>query len=115
MVSVQSVINVIGQLGDGTQSTRDLPVQTALPANFRARSICVGIYHSIAIDESGAVYGWGNNTFYQIGLPNALYLIPTAITTTATVGTFLPNVSVVQVTCGNYHTVALTRYVFSKI
>ncbi|PLB52016.1 putative pheromone response protein [Aspergillus steynii IBT 23096] len=43
-----------------------LPDQCALPGNIV--DIGAGMYHSFAIQRTGAVYGWGSNNFGQIGI-----------------------------------------------
>ncbi len=101
--------NNYGQLGDGSTSTRDLPVVINVPTSYRIRSICTGSTHSLAVDEFGVVFGWGNNVQYQLGLTGSSFANPTAIVTTSTTGVLLYNQSVVQVACGNYHSLALTR------
>jgi regulator of chromosome condensation (RCC1) repeat-containing protein len=55
------------QLGDGTRSTRTLPVKVALPPVVTSVvAISGGGFHSLAITNDGA-YAWGNNTFGQLG------------------------------------------------
>jgi alpha-tubulin suppressor-like RCC1 family protein len=65
--------NINGQtgLGDTTASV----ITTAQKANFQQPtpivSIALGSFHSSAIHESGAIYGWGHNGVKQLGLPTA--------------------------------------------
>jgi len=55
-----------GQLGNGTYSDRcDVPAQVAGLSGVRA--IAAGEYHSLAVKNDGTVWGWGDNSTYQIG------------------------------------------------
>jgi alpha-tubulin suppressor-like RCC1 family protein len=58
-----------GQLGDGTTTTSDAPVQVqgsgTAPLVFS--SISLGDSHSCGVTDSGAAYCWGFNLFGQLG------------------------------------------------
>ncbi|CAL7935973.1 unnamed protein product [Xylocopa violacea] len=61
--------NIEGQLGLGKDASYEIKPQlisalVGIPIAF----IACGGYHSIAISKSGAVFGWGKNTFGQLGL-----------------------------------------------
>jgi alpha-tubulin suppressor-like RCC1 family protein len=54
-----------GQLGDGTNSHRDLPVKVeGLPV---LSEITVGGFHTCALDTSGEAYCWGRGTLGRLG------------------------------------------------
>ncbi len=56
--------NDYGQLGDGTQTPRVLPVRV-----FRnVVSVAGGATHSLAIDGTGNVWAWGRNKYGQLGV-----------------------------------------------
>jgi alpha-tubulin suppressor-like RCC1 family protein len=57
--------NAFGQLGDGSQASRPVPVVVASPVSFAA--IAAGGEHSCAIASDGAAYCWGNNDHGQLG------------------------------------------------
>jgi alpha-tubulin suppressor-like RCC1 family protein len=58
--------NQFGQLGDGTTTTRSLPV--AINASKNYVDLSVGYVHSCAIEElTGQLYCWGKNEFGQLG------------------------------------------------
>ena len=62
-------------------------------------------YHSMAINEFGQLYCWGGNNLNQCGLENdstAVYPIPKLVKTLATK-------QIVQIACGQYHSLALTN------
>jgi alpha-tubulin suppressor-like RCC1 family protein len=57
--------NANGQLGDGTNTDRNVP--TLVSRLGRIRAIGVGGAHSCAIDPSGAATCWGSNAWGQVG------------------------------------------------
>ena len=58
--------NWSGQLGDGTQIDSNIPVKTMrLPSNIIA--ISAGKGHSLALTKQGDVWGWGQNSYGQLG------------------------------------------------
>jgi alpha-tubulin suppressor-like RCC1 family protein len=76
--------NGFGQLGDGTENLTDssLPLPVPLPgqgAYLMATQVAAGGGHSLALDSSGFVWAWGDNTYGQLGtnpttgLPDCLY------------------------------------------
>ena len=63
--------NLSGQLGDGTYTDRNEPVQVGLDANWIA--IAAGVSHSLAIKNDGTLWAWGSNNFGQIGDGTSTY------------------------------------------
>ncbi|MGH9081230.1 MAG: hypothetical protein ACRDYE_14360 [Acidimicrobiales bacterium] len=59
--------NADGQLGDNSITNSTVPVPVALPAGVKATAIGAGDSHSLLVTSTGAVYGWGKNTFGQLG------------------------------------------------
>ena len=58
--------NFTGQLGNGLNTPNlNLPAQVGTSNNWR--KIDAGDQHSLAIDASGTLWAWGNNTFGQLG------------------------------------------------
>ncbi|BDR54904.1 hypothetical protein KIMH_10150 [Bombiscardovia apis] len=59
-----------GQLGDGSNTDRNAPVQVSrgtLPAGEHFTSISAGGWHSVALSSNNAIYAWGRNDFGQLG------------------------------------------------
>jgi alpha-tubulin suppressor-like RCC1 family protein len=56
--------NDYGQLGDGTNHDRDLPVKAKIE---NVKAISAGCTHSLALKEDGTVYAWGGNGSGQLG------------------------------------------------
>ncbi|GHU88772.1 hypothetical protein FACS1894202_05540 [Clostridia bacterium] len=82
--------NRYGQLGDSTTGNRDKPVPVMISASeyFYVTTweaddepnISAGFGHTMAISQDGYLYGWGNNTFGQLGnLQNTNKLNPTKV------------------------------------
>ena len=72
---------------------------------FSFTPISAGSYHSAAVNDSGQVIMWGNNSFGQLGFSsrdNAIN-IPTIITE-------LGSMIIRSVECGSYHTAIVTEY-----
>lgn len=59
--------NGLGQLGTGGQSWSATPVKIDLPADEHVVSVAAGVLHGLALTDTGAVYGWGNNWGGQTG------------------------------------------------
>lgn len=58
-----------GQVGNGLpmSSSVTTPVTFSLPSGAKAVSVAAGTQHSLALDETGAVWAWGTNTDGQLG------------------------------------------------
>jgi alpha-tubulin suppressor-like RCC1 family protein len=57
--------NQYGQVGDGTTTQRNAPVQVAGLTNVVA--LAAGARHSLALKADGTVWGWGQNSNGQLG------------------------------------------------
>ncbi|MGQ7885881.1 RCC1 domain-containing protein [Paenibacillus sp. WC2504] len=58
--------NTYGQLGDGTNTTQNKPVQVI--GNIASvKAIASGAYHTLALDQDGVVWAWGDNFFGELG------------------------------------------------
>src|ERR1700681_4853953 len=59
--------NGTGQLGNGTTTNSNIPVQVSLPSGTIVTAIAAGAQHSLALTSSGQVLAWGGNTYGQLG------------------------------------------------
>jgi alpha-tubulin suppressor-like RCC1 family protein len=57
--------NSEGQLGNGTNTQEDTPVQVSGLSGVGA--VAAGYEHSLAVTSSGTVWAWGYNTYGQLG------------------------------------------------
>jgi len=101
--------NAGGQLGDGTINNRKTPV--AVKTNGTDMDgktivqVSAGSYHNVALSSDGKLYAWGNNSDGQLGdgtINNRN--VPVAVKTT---GTDMDGKTIVQVSAGDEHTIAL--------
>ena len=59
--------NTHGQIGDGTHTGRTLPTGTAAPADVRFTQATAGRNHTAALDTTGRIWTWGDNSDGQLG------------------------------------------------
>ncbi|WP_161522234.1 RCC1 domain-containing protein [Bifidobacterium xylocopae] len=59
--------NTYGQLGDGTNAKRNIPVLVHAPAGVRFTQVSAGNDHSLAIGDDGHAYSWGSNFSGELG------------------------------------------------
>jgi alpha-tubulin suppressor-like RCC1 family protein len=60
-------LNVDGQLGDGTTSSRHKPVAVKLPKGIKIKAISATCESGLALAASGKVYAWGEGGAGQLG------------------------------------------------
>jgi alpha-tubulin suppressor-like RCC1 family protein len=86
--------NDFGELGDNSTTQRTMPVQVT-DLGTTAVDVCVGFNHSFAVDTSGGLWSWGDNTNGVLGDTASGRKRPAAVTT-------LP-ATVAQVACESSH------------
>jgi alpha-tubulin suppressor-like RCC1 family protein len=59
--------NTDGQLGDGTTTNRDTPVEVQLPSGVIVTTASGGLDHSLAVTSTGGLLAWGGNEIGQLG------------------------------------------------
>jgi hypothetical protein len=64
-------LNNFGQLGDGTNTTRNVPVRVGTTNDWSA--ISVGAECTIALKNDGSLWAWGVNEYGQLGDGTSLY------------------------------------------
>src|ERR1017187_2879404 len=102
--------NSTGQLGDGSQTQRHLPVPvtaTGLLAGKTVVALAAGNAHSLALCSDGTVLAWGDNTYGQLG-DNSITSrnVPGAVNTASGVSALSGKV-VVGISAGFAHSLAL--------
>ena len=102
-------LNGNGQLGNGTTTNSSVPQSVAVtgsPLSGRAvLTLAAGYAHSLALCSDGTLASWGYNIYGQLGNNTTTdSSVPVAVTTT---GTPLAGKTVVAVSGGYYHTLAL--------
>jgi alpha-tubulin suppressor-like RCC1 family protein len=56
-----------GKLGDGSTTSRDLPVKVKLPKGVKVTAVSAGASHSLALTSTGSMYAWGHGGFGELG------------------------------------------------
>ena len=99
--------NNYGQLGDGTQTQRHVPVAVSASGALAGKTVAAvaaGGFHSMVLCSDGTVVTWGNNGFGQLGNGNQ-----TASSTPVAVNTAGPlsGKTVIAISAGYVHCMAL--------
>lgn len=90
--------NGLGQLGDGTNTNRLMPVRiAAMPSGFKA--VSAGNAHTVCLDNNGNVWAWGYNGSGELG---------NGTTTDSNMPVLITGISdVSDISAGYDHTVAM--------
>ena len=98
--------NSAGQLGDGTESDRALPVPVDTSGVLKGKTITAltaGGYHTCAL-AGGSAYCWGDNGYGQLGDGNSSTNATSPLAADAAAFTGMP---VTTIRAGEFHTCAL--------
>ena len=109
--------NQYGQLGDGTKTSRTTPVMVKkpdrntypdLPEDFTYMQVSAGSQHSLALGSDGYAYAWGRNSYGQLGNnTSSNSYVPVRVRDPANPTDTGKGLHAVQVSAGNYHSLAL--------
>ncbi|KAH9501224.1 RCC1 and BTB domain-containing protein 1 [Dermatophagoides farinae] len=93
--------NNYGQIGIGSNNDQLIPVKISSLDSENIHMIKCGSSHSFAVTDHGKLYGWGGNSFGQLGIGNCTHQsVPTMVK-------FSNDVPVKSIACGEYHTLIL--------
>ncbi|WP_416518118.1 RCC1 domain-containing protein [Bifidobacterium asteroides] len=105
--------NSAGEIGDGTQTDRSTPTQVKNPADasqgFQATRVIAGATYSLAIDQSGTAWGWGNNGFDQLGSNEGTseLLVPSQVSPPTGQNSVGKGFAVAWISAGSAHSLAI--------
>ena len=92
-----------GQLGDGSATSKNTPVQVS--GLYSMTAVAAGSGHTVALKNDGTVWAWGNNSTGQLGNGNFTPSNPTPAQVSGLSG--MSSGVVIAVAAGYDHTVAL--------
>ncbi|KAH0510222.1 E3 ISG15--protein ligase Herc6 [Microtus ochrogaster] len=96
--------NSFGQLGQKREQNTELPEPIRALDTLHVDLVSCGKEHSIAVCHKGRVFAWGAGLQGQLGIEvcKEINLMPTKIK-------FPDGIKIIQVSCGHYHTLALSE------
>ncbi|CAO2603980.1 E3 ISG15--protein ligase Herc6 [Lemmus lemmus] len=96
--------NSLGQLGQLGQKRKQNTEQIKALATLHVDLVSCGKEHSIAVCHKGRVFAWGAGSEGQLGIGECkeINLMPTKIKA-------LDGIRIIQVSCGHYHSLALSE------
>jgi alpha-tubulin suppressor-like RCC1 family protein len=99
--------NLFGQLGNNSTTNSIVPVAVMATGALMGKTVVAasaGALHSVALCSDGTVAAWGNNYYGQLGNNSEMNSrVPVAVTAT----NLLAGKTVVAVSAGDYHSLAL--------
>ncbi|OLY77869.1 RCC1 and BTB domain-containing protein 2 [Smittium mucronatum] len=114
-----STDNRYGQTGNDPISSSLLPQSSSSEeirtfkrvhalAGIKIKSVACGYFHSLFVDSSGFVYSCGLNKYGQLGRSYGDYSVPEPVTEFLKKNGQLADPTVIQISCGIYHSVVNT-------
>ena len=99
-----------GQLGNNSRYDRSSPERVKFSEDLKVQKLDAGKNHSVILTDQGFLYCFGEDNLGQLGLQrrNKIVEVPTLVS-------YMTHKSVINVSCGTFHTVILIEpyYVFS--
>ncbi|MGI6443569.1 MAG: fibronectin type III domain-containing protein [Candidatus Dojkabacteria bacterium] len=96
--------NYYGQLGNGSDTDSNVPVQVsagAIPSGITLISISAGYYHTCGLGDDGHGYCWGYNYYGQLGNGSTTKsTVPVQVSS----GAIPTGVTLTSISAGQYHT-----------
>lgn len=96
-----------GQLGDGTYNPHDTP-EDVIGLTSGVVSVDTGGGHACAVTQTGAVWCWGDDTLYQLGVRETVDLSGTPVSFPTPQHVISLTAPIRQVALGWFHSCALT-------
>ncbi len=98
--------NRFGQIGNACNSDQLMPIKMKGFNNERVVMISCGLWHSMALTESGRVYSWGRNDCGQLGIGTTGGSNEPKFV--AVIDEIKFNVFIEKISCGSYHSLLLS-------
>jgi alpha-tubulin suppressor-like RCC1 family protein len=96
--------NYFGQIGNNCNTNQLTPIKLEQFANEKVIAISCGLYHSVALTQSGNVFSWGYNDDGQLGIGNTQHQnSPTPVRFGD------QNIVIDRISCGQWHTLFLSH------
>ncbi len=109
-----------GQLGNNGYSNSYFPLRVRDPSNpydtskgQKATQVSAGCYYSLAVDQDGNAWAWGDNDYGQLGnnSNNDTYLNPVKVSNSAqSTNTTAIWLQAVQISAGDHHSLAIDTH-----
>ncbi|XP_064632094.1 probable E3 ubiquitin-protein ligase HERC4 isoform X2 [Lineus longissimus] len=97
--------NVHGQLGQTLSEKKPERVSFPTSKSMSVTQLCSGASHNLAVTADGELYCWGSNEYGQLGLGNPKQIFSQPVPRLLE---FPDRIKVIQVACGDSHSMALT-------
>lgn len=100
-------LNDFYQVGDGTTTNRNAPVQIGTDTNWS--KVAAGSYHSVALKTDGTAYAWGKNSGGQCGIAGG------GVLTTPTLVSMPETAALNKIAAGGEHSLFADTLTLGKV